>query len=303
MALSPETQAWLDELKKEGSLTDEAYNQLKATFENQKVNDYVKGSVLRQSDYSRNSAAIQAAKTELETAQAALTQREKDVTDFQTTLGTWKAGADVNYNKALQDREAAERKASAAFARLKTLGVASGLSEEEVLRDLEVVEVPDDKKVQAVDTTGFLRKEDLQRGIAESALVDASIHDVATRHYELTGKPLRDAAGLVTEAIKAGKSITQYADEKFGFAKLETDQAAANIKKQIDDGIAAGVAQKLSEAGLPGSLAPGRRMGMQGSPILGITKEGGLAAPPPTPGAGISAAVAAFNAGTYDRNK
>ncbi len=300
MALAPETQAWLDDLKKEGSLSDEAYNSLKATFEgNSKADGFVKGSVLRQADYSRQSAAIQTAKTELETAQAALQQRETDVTKFQGDLATWKAGAETNFNKAVKDREVAQNKANAALARLRSLAVANGLNEEEVLRDIDVTPVVDKKVENTMDTSGFLRKEDLQRGIAESALVDASIHDVATEYLELTGKPLKGAADLVSEAIKAGKPIMQYANEKFQFDKLRKERDDRAYAERLKTDVDAGVSKRLSEMNLPGNITPGRQnQTPAGSPVL---RPGGIPAPPAESGGGVSAAVAAFQSGKYEQ--
>lgn len=298
MALSVETQAWLDDLKKEGNISDEDYTRLKATFEaNDKANNFVKGSVLRQADYSRQSATIQAAQKELETAQAEFKTKQEAVDRFNGELVTWKAGAETNFNKAVAEREKAERTAQAALARLKALATANGLDENEVLKDIEVVPVPDKKNdQQTVDTSGFVRKEDLQRGIAESALVDATIYDVASEYQELTGKPLRNAAELVSEAIRAQKPISQYVAEKFDFAKLRNDKAEAAYKERLKQDTDAAVAARLSEMNLQGAIVPGRNDQSLRSPVL---KPGGIPAPPADGGGGVSAAVAAYSQGKY----
>lgn len=299
MALAAETAAWLEDLKKEGSLDEAAFNALKATFENEKVNNFVKGSVLRQADYSRQSAEIQKAKTDLETAQATLAAHETDVNKFQADLGVWKAGAEKNFNKAVADREKAANTANAALARLRSLAAANGLNEEDVLKDIEVTPVPDKKVAPTFDTSGFITKENLQRSIAESALIDSSIHDVATRHFMLTGKPLLNARALVTEAIQKGKSIDEYAEEKFGFAKLQADKDAVDYAARVKADVDAGVTARLSELNLPGNIGPGREdIQSMRSPVL---RPGGIPAPPAESGGGVSAAVAAFNAAKYKR--
>lgn len=300
MAMSAETQAWLDDLKKEGNISDEDFTRLKATFEaNDKANNYVKGSVLRQADYSRQSAEIQKAQKDLADAQETARLKQEAVDKFNGELVTWKAGAETNFTKAVQEREKAERTAQAAMARLKALATANGLDENEVLKDIEVAPVPEVKK-NDVDTSGFLRKEDLQRGIAESALVDATIYDVASQYHELTGKPLRDAAGLVAEAIKSGKSISQYAAEKFNFAKLQQDKDEAVYKERLKQDTDAAVAARLSEMNLQGAVVPGRNDQSLRSPVL---KTGGLAAPPAEGGGGVAAAVAAYALGKYDQRR
>lgn len=297
MALSTETQAWLDDLKKEGNISDEDYTRLKATFEsNDKANNFVKGSVLRQADYSRQSATIQNAQKELETAQAEFKAKQEAVDKFNGELVTWKAGAETNFNRAVQEREKAERTAQAALARLKALATANGLDENEVLKDIEVAPVPEKKVESTMDTSGFLRKEDLQRGIAESALVDATIYDVTSEYQELTGKPLRNAAELVAEAIKANKPISQYVAEKFDFAKLRHDREEAAYKERLKQDTDAAVAARLSEMNLQGAIVPGRQDQSLRSPVL---KPGGIPAPPAEGGGGVSAAVAAYAQGKY----
>lgn len=298
MALSTQTQAWLEDLKANGGLTDEAFNTIRSTFEgSSKADEFVKGSSLRQADYSRVMAEVQKAQKDVEAATAALTTKEQQVTQYQQELGTWKAGADVNFKKAIQDRESLEKKANAAVARLKSLAVANGLSEEDVLKDLEVTPVPDTQQhQQQFDTSEFVKRSDIQKTVQESALIDASIHDVAVRHFELTGKPLKDASKLVQEAIAARMTIGDYAAKKYDYAKLEQEAGEASVNQRIKDAVEAERTKILSDAGLPGA-GNGLRTDLKGSPLF----SGGGPLKPPTGdgGGGVSAAVAAFNSGKF----
>lgn len=301
MALSDQTKAWLEDLKTNGGLTDEAFNTIKATFEgNSKADEFVKGSALRQADYSRVMADVQKAQKDVEAAGLALKTKEEQVTAYQQELGTWKAGADVNFQKAIKEREALERKAAAAVGRLKSLAVANGLSEEDVLKDLEVAPVPDNTNTnqpQNIDLSGYVKREDIQRTVQESALIDASIHDVAVRHLELTGKPLKDAGKLVAEAIQAKMTIGDYAAKKYDYAKLEQEAQEAAINQRVKDAVEAERTKILSDAGLP-NAGTGLRTDLKGSPLF----SGGGPLKPPTAGnegGGVSAAVAAFNAGKF----
>lgn len=297
---SSETQSWLDSLRKEGALPDDVYNQLKAHVDaNTRADEAIKGSVLRQADYSRVMSDVQKAQKAVEDSQNALTAREQQVTKFQEELGTWKQGADVNFQKAIREREVAAKKAEAAVARLRSLAMANGLAEEDVLRDLDTVVISqEEKKVPDFDTSKFVTREQIAQTVAESALIDASIHDVAAEYFDLTGKPLRDASKLVQEAIAARKPIGQYASEKFGFAKLKDDRANADIQRRIDDAVAAERSKILSDGSLPGGSS-GLRTDLKGSPIFG--GEGGQLKPPSESGSGggVSAAVAAFNQGKF----
>lgn len=302
MALSTQTQAWLEDLKANGGLTDEAFNTIRSTFEgSSKADEFVKGSSLRQADYSRVMAEVQKAQKDVEAATAALTTKEQQVTQYQQELGTWKAGADVNFKKAIQDRESLEKKANAAVARLKSLAVANGLLEEDVLKDLEVTPVPDTQQhQQPFDTSEFVKRSDIQKTVQESALIDASIHDVAVRHQELTGKPLKDASKLVQEAIAARMTIGDYAAKKYDYAKLEQEAGEASVNQRIKDAVEAERTKILSDAGLPGA-GNGLRTDLKGSPLF----SGGGPLKPPTGdgGGGVSAAVAAFNSGKFSGHK
>ena len=71
MALSNETQRWLESLKTEGNLSDEAYNSIRTSL-NDKADNFVKGSVLRQDDYSRQMAAFKETQTAVEKAAIAV---------------------------------------------------------------------------------------------------------------------------------------------------------------------------------------------------------------------------------------
>lgn len=298
MALAPETAAWLEDLRKEGSLDDAAFNALKATFENEKVGNFVKGSVLRQADYSRQSADVQKAQKDLADAQAALKDREDKVTNFQTELGTWQAGAQVNFDKAIAEREKAEGIANAAMARLRSLAAANGLKEEDVLKDITVIPVTE-KKPDTPDMSGYIRKEDLNTAAIQSVLGDATIYDLAAEYQDLTGKPLRNTRELVAEAVKAGRNLQEYVAEKLQFSDLRQKKADEEYKTRLAADVEAGVAKKLSEAGLPGNVMPGRT-DLKGSPVL---RQGGVPMPgrEQQPGGGVPGAVAAFQAGKYQQ--
>lgn len=306
MALSAETQGWLEGLRKDGGLSEEAFKQLETSLSgNAKADEYVKGSQLRQADYSRTMATVQTSQKAVEEATAKLAEREAAVTKYQAELGTWKQGADVNFRNAIKEREQAAVKAQAAIARLKSIAVANGLSEDDVLKDLDVV-IPNpslEVKQSEVDTSKFVTKEQIQQTIRESAFVDASIYDLSVRYQELTGKPLRDASQLVVEAIKANRPLSEYVAEKFKFADLEKAKSDADIQRRIDEAVTAERTKILSDAGLPNAGA-GLRTDLQGSPIFAKQDNGTMKLPSETnAGGGISAAVAAFNSGKFKQGR
>ena len=306
MALSTETKAWLDGLKKEGNLSDESFKALEQSLDNGKADEYVKGSQLRQNEFSSKMASVQAAQKAVEDASSALATKESQVTAYQTELGTWKAGADKNFQKAITERETALNKANAAMARLKSLAVANGLSEEDVLKDLDVSITPQPNPKPGetpFDTSQFITRQNLQQTVQESALIDATIYDVASEYQELTGKPLKGAGELVKEAIKAGKPLGEYIASKFDFVGLRSKAGEAAIQQRIDAAVAANSTEILSRANLPGANA-GLRTDLKGSPIFDAQHEGVLkSAPSGEGGGGVSGAVAAFNAGRFAPQK
>ena len=302
MAISQETKRWLEGLKKEGNLSDEAYAAIEASVSNEKADGYVKGSVLRQDDYSRNMADVQKAKKDAEDAMVTLAAKEAAVTKFQGELGTWKAGAEVDYRKALADREAAERRVAAVTGRLKTTAASVGLSEEDVLRDLDMAPVNKVDDKAGPDMSAYVRKEDITAATTQAARLDAVIHDLSVEYQELFGKPLRNAAGLIDEALASGKTLRQFTEEKFDFGKKRQEVSDAAIQHRIDDAVAAERSRILSDPANLGKVTSGRE-DLHGSPIFDRKETLGL----PTKetdngGGGISAAVAAFQSGAYSQN-
>lgn len=298
MALSAETTAWLADLKSQGSLSDEVLTQLRSAAEaNSKTDEFLKGSVLRQSDYSRNSADLQKAKTDFEKTQKDLADKEVALTKFQTELGQWKQGADTQIIAAQKDRESAEVKATAALARLQRIGVQHGIDESEwKLGDTDFTPA---KKDDTVDTSKFITSEKLNeivsKGTRDAAVLDAIIYDLGEEHRELFGKRLPAPAALVQEALATGKTLTGLWEEKYGVQAKRSEIAEKAITDRISAGVEAEVTRRMSDASLPGAHLMGARDDLQGAPVF---KEGGLPAPT-SEGGGVSAAIAAFRSGKF----
>lgn len=301
MAISKETESFLSGLESQGKLPKEVIAQLRSAAEASTDSDnYIKGSVLRQEDYSRNIADVKAAQKAVEDSQRALQQKESDVSRYQAELGQWKAGADVNFNKALQEREKAEAKSAQAFAKLKTIADASGLNYEDVIKDLEVtpVENKPNTNTPQFDASKYVTVEQVNTVTSQAALLDATIHDIGESHRELFGTRI-NAKELVTEALKAGRPLEEYWKEKF---KVD-DKVKENGEKAVQARIDAAVLER--ETSLRSQLQlPAPRAGRETNPYnahqifenMGIKK----AAETDNSG-GVSAAIAAFNSGKYSQ--
>lgn len=298
MALSSETAAWLADLKKEGGLDDAALASIQNAL-GDKGDGFIKGSVLRQSDYSRQSAEVQKAKKDAEEALRTVAEKEASLNRFQAELGTWKAGAEGSFNKALQDQEAANLRAQKALQRLQTVQTKYGIPEEDV--KLDDVIIPEKKTVDP-NAPKYTTEDDLKRivggGMREAGLLDAMIYDLATEHQRLFGHPLPKAQLLVQEALAANVPLTKYWQDKYKVEDREKALAEEQYSTRLKTDVEAEVAKRLSAANLPGGVVPGGRQDLTASPVF--SKPLAL---PTEEGQGLSAAIAAFNSGKYKASR
>lgn len=99
-----EIKDWLDDLVKAGSLSDDERKGLEATLGKPGVADHIKGSQLRQADFSRKM-------NEVSEQQKALDSEKANVAKLQQELVDWKGGSEAKYNKAIADLKAAQTRA------------------------------------------------------------------------------------------------------------------------------------------------------------------------------------------------
>lgn len=306
MALSNETQKWLDDLKREGGLTDEAFNAIKASLDNPKADEFVKGSALRQSDYSRQMGTVQAAQKAVEDAQRDLKLKEDNVAAYKSTLDGWKTEKEPLFIKAVKDAELAATRETAAINRLKSLALANGLDENEVLKDINVPVNPNPNPNPApgFDTSKFLTADQLnahvQKAARETAFVDATIMDLAGEYRLLYGKDIPPGWGraVVEGAIKSGLTLNDYVSKEYKFDEKRTQAAEAGIQARIDAAVTANTAKLNSEHILSGQNPGGVPSGAN-SPVFKQENIMKPLAPDHQAGGGITAAIAAHSAGKY----
>lgn len=304
MAMSKETQDWLDGLERDGGMSGAAVLELRQHLSLAKADEYVKGSMLRQSDYSRQMAEVQRLRAEAEQAHATLDAKDQATQKWAAELGQWQVGAKDNYDKALVEREKAEGIAARAVARLKSSATRLGLSEEDVLKDLEVAQPNQTPPQTPVDTTKFVTIENLQETARQSAVLEGILADIGTEHYELFGTRIK-LTPLVQEAIAAGKGVEQYWRDKYNTAGRAKDLETANWQKKIDEAVSAKEAELRSQ--LPGSVLP--RGVDRDNPLtthkiftnkhLMDANAKSAAEEGSGTSSGVSAAVAAFNVGKF----
>lgn len=303
---SKETANWLEGLKAEGKISDEVLATLKtATDASSDLDNYIKGSALRQGDYSRVMGEIQKAQKDVENSQRLLQEKEVATTKFQTELGEWKAGAQKNYDKALAERETAERKAAAYIAKLKNVAAASGFDPDEILKELDVVEQkPVETAQPQFDAAKYLTIEQAQKFTAEAAYLDAMIYDIGEQHRDLFGSRLPNAKELVAEAVNSKQSIEQVWKNKYKVDDKIKERSDADVQKRIDDAVTTERNKILSERGLPNprpdrNTDPYTSHKLFSNPALKAEAEKAHHNDLSASSEGVSAAVASFNEGKY----
>lgn len=305
MALSTETQAWLEGLRKDGNVSDEAYNQIKASLEsNSKADEYVKGSALRQADYSKKMDDVREAQKAAADATNALATKQAEVVRYQIEVANWKDGAETKYKQTVDESEKLERRASAATARLRAIAMANGLDPAEVLKDIDIIpteEVNRQNMTQNIDTSKFLTQEqfevNVKKAVSESAVIEAAIYDVASEHKRLFGQDLPNARELVQGALASKQTLTQFWENKFKVPEKRAEAAETAFNERVNKAVEEKTSKFLSEQALNQS---GQHMtpGNINSPVFRPDVLKPISADHQS-GAGISAAIAAAASGKY----
>jgi hypothetical protein len=307
MAQSKETQAWLEDLRKTGQLSDEQFKLLGGVFDTDAVDKFVKESVLRQSDYSRAQNEVRATQEAVAKAQLELQQKEQQLESFRGELTSWREGAQGEYNKALQEREKASNRLATALNRVQSVAAKWGIPADD-LKDL--FEEGQTVTNQNTNATGGINLEELEKRfltaeqmkkLAQEAgfqdiLAQADIQDFTEEYRDLHGSAPRGVRAAVEEAIRAGKPVRTFLEEKFKMGEARKAAEEAAIQKRIDAAVQAKTMEILSD---PHRVQPGMqgRDDLHGSPVL---RDGGIPAPKDeNSGSGVSAAMAAFASRKY----
>ncbi len=304
MALSSETTAWLEGLKKDGGLSDEAYNTIRASLDSPKADEYVKGSSLRQADYSKKMDELRASQVAATEAQNQLAISQSNVAKYQIDVANWKTGAEAKYKQTVSQAEALERRATAAVARVRALAIANGIDETEALKDIDIVpttEVTMTNKTNQVDMSQYLTQdqfqENVKKAVAESATIEAAIYDVASEHRRLFGQDLPNARELVQGAMAAKQTLSQFWESKFKVPEKRAEAAETAFNERVNKAVEEKTSKFLSEQALSQSgqhMAPNNIL----SPVFRPDVLKPIASDHQA-GAGISAAIAAATSGKY----
>ncbi len=231
---------WLDEVAADGSLSkEEREAALKVLGKDPKIVKRIEEGTLRQSDYSRK--------------QAELKKKEDETANMIAANQEWRKGAEAKLTKALSDLES-ERTTRAQYeARVKKIADEYGIDPAEITVPGATAAAADPvatapKKEPAPD---YVTREVFDQFSGIQTQLPAAIMDLAAEHFDLFGKPLKGATGLVKKALDTGKPLRAVWEEEFQVANRR-DELAEENRRKTEESIRRDERQKvLSEVSLP----------------------------------------------------
>lgn len=295
MGFTQEVEAWVKDL----ALTDDERKVLEPIFGKPERQEMVKGSVLRQSEFSKKMQALDKQKQDLETA---VYEKERLVAEDAAALGTWKQSADktiLENQKALED---AKTKAYRLEQRMNTLASQYGVDPRELGLDGEPK--PPETRTSPDFNADEFDKRYLGRGDADKLMTEvkstpyiaAELEDIVDENRTLFGKGI-NRRELVTNALKNKRSLRDEWETSNEVPKRRTELQEKAIEERINARVGEERTRILSEHKLPVT-----RGAESGSPILGMRDDLKLAGTDRSKATGagaVDAAVASYNTGKY----
>lgn len=288
-------ESWLKDL----DLSEDEMRIVSPLFSKPERTEKLKGSVLRQSEFSRKMNDLDKQKAELE---ASILEKEQLIAADAQKLGAWKQTAD----KTLTDTaEALEKERVERFKlaqKMERLATQYGEDPKQWL-STEDVTPPPKEPVKAVDTSEYDKKyfsrEDADKFGNELRLVPdlaAEFHDLAEEHYELFGKRLK-MGPLVQEARKSKKLLREQWAEQYKVEERRKELSEKAIEERIQARVSEEKQKILSEHKLPVT----RSGDGDGSPLLQMREDLRLAGKERKSqgSSAVDAAVKAYNTGKY----
>jgi hypothetical protein len=274
--------------------------QVEPIFGKPERQEKVKGSHLRQSEFSRKMQALDRQKEELE---ADMKVRENLVFQDKKALETWKGEADAGIIANQNAAQEARVKYFALTEKMKNLATQYGADPKDWGVDGEL-KPPDTK--QAPDTTEFdkryLGRPDADRLLQEvksSPYIAAELEDIVDEHRGLFNKGL-NRKELVTNALKNKRTLREEWEVSNEISKRRDELKEKQIEERIRTKVDEERTKILSEQHLP---VP---RGETSSPILSMREDlklSGIDRSKPSGASALDAAMSSFNVRKYEVSK
>lgn len=269
---------FLDEMAKTAEMSAEDKAALDGLLtKSQKTIEYLKGAVLRQSDYSRQS----------DEARAEVEKVKTEAKAYVDSLTEWQKGEQSRYSAADAELEKLRQENTALQAAIKKAA-------DEYSLEIDVPKPPagvEPKPNGRIDTSKFLTQDDAAIWLQ----LTPHLLSLSARHRKLFGEDLDDP-NLVSEAMVARQRDPNVTLEGYWKGKYKVENKVREIEEaKVQERIAREVNEKLNDALSKASLPGVTRPGVSGSPILSRLEPKRSSSLPP----GVDAAVDAFNSGKY----
>ena len=228
MPVTDETlKVWLEDLHKAGSLSDDDRKALEVVLDKPQAAEFVKGSVLRQADYSRRMSEVDKAKAEFAEKEANVLKLQQDLVNWQGTYGP-------KYQKTVKELEEANTKLFQQQQRLKTLADTYGIDPTElgIAEGAPPVAAPPKPEPQK-DQPRYLTPDD---GVTYLK-VQARLMRLAGEHQKLFGEPL-DTEKLLEDSLEENRRGSNKKMDEVWRERYKVDEKLEAIRqKDIEDRI------------------------------------------------------------------
>lgn len=295
MPFTPEVEEWLKDL----DLTPEERSVLEPVLGKPERVEKVKGSVLRQSEFTRRMQALDKQKQELE---AAIAQKEEALTNEFGQLSNWKVTADKTVAETAKALENERLERFKLQQKMQTLATQYGVDPKDLGLDEPVP--PPKKEEPAFDGSKFLSREEadlLMKETKANPFIAAELEDIVDEHRGLFNRGL-NRRELVAAALKNGRTLRDEWEEQNKVADRRRELEEKKIEERINAKVAEERTKILSEHKLP--VTRGQD---SGSPILSMREnlrlQGTDRSKPTQEASAVDAAVSAFNSGKYRTEK
>jgi hypothetical protein len=292
MPFTKEVEEQLDEW----GLTPEEKSALEPILGKPERQEKVKGSHLRQSEFSRKMQALDKQKQEYE---ASIAEKERLLADDFGKLSSWKESADktvADTAKALEQERVERFKLQQ---KMQTLAAQYGVDPKDIGLE-EPVQPPPKKEEPTFDATKFMSKEEaelLMKETKANPFIAAELEDIVDEHRSLFNKGL-NRKELVASALKNGRTLRDEWEEQNKVSDRRRELQEKAIEERIKSKVDEERTKILSEHKLPVT-----RGADTGSPILSmrekLTLHGTDRAKPSQEPSAVEQAVQAYNAGKY----
>ena len=288
MAINPELAKWLSE-KVYGQVTPEERTALEAAIGKDAVAEQLNRAWMAPPDYNRKM-------DELKAKEVQLTQETQS---YAATLNQWRENEQARVNREVEAiRQQHERDVAALRTQLEAEGLQPSVAQ------------PAKPNGSATHANGngpkYLTKEDLAAELSRAAMFPALVSQVVEQHRRLFND-VPDMQKVTETALRTGRTLVDTWRETYKVADKEAELHAADIKKQIDEGVAAEMSKRIAEGAMNQNNFTGRQS--DPSPIRSMIAaqrqadaNSPLAIPQPVmqQSEGVRAAIEALNSGRFE---